>query len=89
MSSEYENRLYEALAGIDEEMTRIKSAAATLKNAEDKEKNLITLTTINGYISNIRKMYGNLEIIEMEGEDPDENETDSSGYADVSGFLNC
>ena len=42
MSSEYENRLYEALAGIDEEMTRIKSAAATLKNAEDKEKNLIS-----------------------------------------------
>ena len=44
MSYEYDIKHYEALASIDEEMTRIKTTANTLKNAEDKDKTLTTLT---------------------------------------------
>lgn len=88
MSYEYDVKHYEALASIDEEMTRIKTTANTLKNAEDKDKTLTTLTVISEYISNIRKMYNNLEIIEMEGdEQEDDEEPDANGYADGTSFL--
>lgn len=53
-----------------------------------KDKTLTTLTVISEYISNIRKMYNNLEIIEMEGnEQEEEEELDASGYADDTSFL--
>ena len=57
-------------------------------NVVDGQQRLTTLTVISEYISNIRKMYNNLEIIEMEGDEQEEDEEpDASGYADGTSFL--
>lgn len=86
MSSRREEKQYEALAAIDEEMTRIKQTANSLKNAEDKDKNLKALAQISDYISNIRRGYSDYEALEME-DDTEEDDYSGSDYDSGSAFL--
>lgn len=74
---EIDNLKYKRLANIDEAFTSIKRNAEALKNAEDKDKNLQSMLKIQQFIEDIRREYGELEILSMEEPDPEE---ENNGY---------
>ncbi len=91
-SKTYEDRRYELLVGIDEEMKRLRTTANALINAEDTIKNQQTIQKCLDYCSNLQKLYGELSTLEEEGdtdyltEDEDENDGGFGTGMDFLGF---
>lgn len=89
-SKSYEDRRYDLLVSIDEEMKRLRTTANALINAEDTAKNQQTIQKCIDYCSNLQKLYSDLSTLEEEGdtdyltEEEDEND---SGFGTGMSFL--
>lgn len=89
---DYETARYELLASVDECFKRIQVQSASLKNADDKDKNLAALLKIQDSIADIRKSYSDLEQLDLEAAYAEYEaataEEEENEYATGSSFLN-
>lgn len=67
-SQSYEEKRYDILVSIDEEMKRVRVTANALINADDTDKNRQTIQKITDYCSNLQALYGELLTLEEEGD---------------------
>ena len=71
---ELEQRDYELRSFIADKIKDIQMQGNSMKNPEDKMRNLQTLTRITDCISDIKRTYAELE--QLDGESPDEEDED-------------
>lgn len=85
--ADFEEDRYKILAAIDEEMTSAKTQCNALKNAEDKDKNLAIMLKINDAISNMKRLYSDLENLDLR-EDEYEDDSEDDAYASFGTGMN-
>lgn len=82
-SKSYDEKRYEILVSIDEEMKRVRVTANSLINADDTDKNRQTIQKITDYCSNLQALYGELLTLE---EERDYDDFDSNTDGEDDGF---
>lgn len=89
-SKSYEEKRYEILVGIDEEMKRIRVTANALINAEDTAKNRQTIQKITDFCSNLQALYSELCTLEESSHDysfDEDDNDDNNGFGTGIDFL--
>lgn len=89
-SKSYEEKRYELLVSIDEEMKRVRTTASALINADDTTKNPLTIQKVMDYCSNLQRLYADLSTLDLEGDNDylaeDEEQADN-GFGTGMDFL--
>jgi hypothetical protein len=89
-SKSYDEKRYELLVSIDEEMKRIRVNANALINAEDANKNRQTVQKITDFCANIQALYAELCTLEESSRNysfDDEHDDDNNGFGTGMDFF--